>query len=94
MSSLRTPLATGEFYHIFNRAQNKEPVFARKSDSKRAMASLDYYRFADPPVKLSYFLSYGADKRSKIVGELNRSEKIVEVLTFCLMPNHFHLLIK
>jgi len=46
------------------------------------------------PSNFSYFLSYGTDKRSRIIEKLSQSGRIVEVLAFCLMPNHFHLLVK
>ena len=90
----KTPLVSGEYYHIFNRTQNKEPVFVRKSDSERAIKTLNYYRFENPPVKLSYFLSFGQERRNEIFLNLAKASKIVSIITYCLMPNHFHLVLR
>lgn len=59
------------------------------------MLVLFYYSFSNPPVKLSKFLQLSNDDRNKILLNLNKeNQKLVEIICFCLMPNHFHLLLK
>ena len=94
MPARKIPLVTKEIYHVFNRTQNKEPVFVNKSDCMRFIDTLNYYQYENPPVKLSYFLSFGRDKRENIIKELSKTEKLINIITYCLMPNHFHLLVR
>lgn len=58
------------------------------------METLSYYRFVNPPVRLSYFLSSSSERRQEIVSSLEDAPRLVDIVTFTLMPNHFHLLVK
>jgi len=81
-----TPLITGQIYHIFNRGSDKRLIFHSNRDRSRFIKSLRYYLLADPKPSFSKFsLSEKKDPNNK---------KIIEILCYCLMPNHFHLLVK
>ncbi len=87
--------ANDEIYHIFNRGIEKRPTFTDKREYKRALLTLDFYRFAKPPVKLSKFLVIPGDQQEKFLENIKKEfEKLVEIICFCLMPNHFHFLLK
>lgn len=82
-----TPFANGYFYHLFNRGVEKRIIFQDDRDYIHFLKILGYYQYAGP--KLSY--SRTNEKQIKIV---KTNEKIIEIISYCLMPNHFHLLIK
>lgn len=87
--------ANDEIYHVFNRGVEKRPTFTDKRELNRALLTLDYYRFAKPPVKLSKFLVIPKDQQGKFLENIKKEfEKLVEIICFCLMPNHFHFLLK
>jgi|SRR3989344_995405 len=89
------PLANDEYYHVFNRGVALQPTFYNKKDFERFIICLSYYRFKDPPCKLSRLLQLKADERVEILNELDATKnKLVDLLAYCLMPNHFHLLLK
>ncbi len=89
------PLATGEFYHIFNRGSARQPIFNNKRDYERFVLTFSYYRFNNPPVKLSRFINLPDHLKKELILDLNRkNEKLVDVLCFVLMPNHFHFLLQ
>ena len=89
------PLVNGQYYHVFNRTNDRKPIFITKRICRRAMITLDYYRYKSPPLKLSYLLSSGVDKQTEIITNLrNLHEEIVDIISLCLMPNHFHLLLR
>ena len=89
------PLVNGQYYHIFNRSINKEPIFTRLKDCQRAIFTMNYYRFKDSPLKLAYFLALGFDVRNDIMVSLIKTSKtLVDIICYCLMPNHFHILLK
>lgn len=91
----KTPLVNGEYYHIFNRGVARQPTFNLKKDYQRFLLCLSYYRFADIPCRLSRFLQIHVEEREQILKELQKTNKQkVEIIAFCLMPNHFHILIK
>ena len=63
--SIKTPLLPGNYYHIFNRGNNKEKIFHKE----------EHYQ---------YFLG----KYKEIICPH------VETFAYCLLPNHFHLLLR
>lgn len=95
MAYRKTILATGEIYHVYNRGVEKRPLFLTKWDYHRFLEIINYYRFTNCPVKYSYFKLMSNDKKEDILKNLQEtSGKWVEVLAFCLMPNHVHFLLK
>ncbi len=89
----KVPLVTGEIYHVFNRGIDKRTVFSDFNEYLRAFQSIRYYQFEHPPMKISEYLRSSPQFRL----ELEKSDKGVKLATiycYCLMPNHFHLLLK
>lgn len=84
-----TPLVNSEFYHVFNRGVEKRNIFSQEWDYKRFVKTFYYYQFLGPKVSFSKF-SKSAFNLFKALPE----NKIVEIICYCLMPNHFHFLIK
>src|SRR3989338_6321086 len=89
-----TPLITGEIYHVFNRGIARQPTFTRKKEFERAILTLNYYKHSHPGIKLSKFLVKTVEERQTVMTELKANKKLVEIFSFCLMPNHYHLLIR
>ncbi len=76
----------GEFYHLYNRGINKMTIFLDDVDKKRFIKLL----FACNSKKPVVFKSIQGSPLEKI----ERGETIVDIGAYCLMPNHFHLLIR
>lgn len=70
-------------YHIYNRGVEKRKIFMDEQDHKVFLAYLKEYLSA--PLQGETLQSRSL--QSKYFGE-------IELLAFCLMPNHVHLLIK
>jgi len=88
-------LANGEIYHVFNRSIERKPIFTSKREYLRALTTVDFYRFANPLLKLSKVLVLEKEKRIEFFRELkNQGQQLVEILSYCLMPNHFHFLLR
>lgn len=88
------PLVEGQVYHVFNRGIDHRPTFSDKRELNRAMSSIDYYRFVNTPLRFSKFLKLSNEDRNKQLDKIKTSTKLVDILGFCLMPNHFHLLLR
>ena len=81
--------AEHEFYHIYNRGVDKRTIFYDKEDHDRFRAYL-YVLNDVENLRVSNFLN-----RNKIqtVFEQARGEPLVAIGAYCLMPNHFHVLL-
>lgn len=86
--------ANGEIYHIFNRGLDKRPTFTNKRELDRAKNLIKFYRHSEIPIRFSKLLQQPVDTRNSILEKLYKSEKLVDILSYCLMPNHFHFLLK
>ena len=78
----------GEFYHIYNRGTEKRKVFLSTRDYDRFVILL-YLCNSNNPVHIS--------AQGKSIDDLFNVEisgELVSVGAYCLMPNHFHLLLK
>src|SRR3989344_7939630 len=84
MSLRKVPFVLGEYYHIYNRGNSKQTIFHDKEDYDRFMKLI--------------FLSNGR-KNFKIhfigneIYDFYRGKPLVNIGAYCLMPNHFHLLL-
>ncbi len=96
MATIRNVVfADDEIYHIFNRGVEKRPTFTNKRELDRGVLTLDYYRYADLSVKLSQFLTLPADQKESLIKSIKKdSKKLVDIISYCLMPNHFHFLLR
>jgi len=97
-NSLKQYLENG-YYHLYNRGVEKRLIFQDKQDYSVFLSYLKEYLLPKDEKTLLNRLS-GIDttwaEKDKILKALrlnNYSDEIL-LLGFCLMPNHFHLLIK
>lgn len=81
------PFANGEFYHIYNRGLEKKDIFYQPRDYSHFIKTFFYYQIDDPKPRFSNY------RRSQLF-PIDSSKKIVNIICYCLMPNHFHLLVK
>ncbi len=82
------------YYHVFNRGVEKRLTFMNRRELSRALELLYFYQFSLTPVRFSYFKDLSVDKQRNIIEVMIASGKIADVIAYCLMPNHFHLLLK
>lgn len=82
-----TPLVNEQIYHIYNRGVEKRRIFENRRTYKRFLQTIDYYQFEGPKPKFSNFIKFKLFKPDP-------NKKIVDIVGYCLMPNHFHFLIR
>ncbi|MEK7538557.1 MAG: transposase [Patescibacteria group bacterium] len=78
--------AVEEFYHVYNRGNNKMPIFLSDKDHKRFQKLL-YVCNGTKPVVFKTIQGLPLDK-------IDRGETLVDIGAYCLMPNHFHMLLR
>lgn len=89
MSLRKVSFAGGEYYHIYNRGNSKQKVFHDKEDYLRFI-SLLYISNTNENFNL-----YDLNRISNFnIYELEIKNPMIAIGAYCLMPNHFHILIK
>lgn len=94
MPRRKYPLVAGKIYHVFNRGITNLATFNTPSEYKRAILALDYYNNSSNKLKFSRFLSQTDRQRRFYLENIKGiAEPQVDIICYCLMPNHFHLLL-
>jgi putative transposase len=91
----------GEYYHVFNRGVHKQTIFNNDSERYRFLFLITHLQsersFADISEETKRFRNSLRQHRvltpNSDIEEII-SSKVVELLAFILMPNHFHLILK
>lgn len=95
MPGRQPPLVTNYYYHIYNRGVELRPIFTEKRDYQYFWKILSYYRFSNFSLSFSKIKRLTLEDRDKLLKSLKKQNKLLaETLCFCLMPNHFHLVLK
>lgn len=85
-----------EIYHVYNRGVEKRKIFQNNSDKFRFIH--DLFEFNDKKAALNTLYRFNKHKQYIEVKpryiEKKPRKLIVKILAFCLMPNHFHLLLQ
>lgn len=94
-------IAPGEYYHVFNRAVNKQIIFHNFNDYARFLFLILYFQ---APVKILHISRVIKEFSQYCTGQSRAltsgyevdvvKKRVVELIAFCIMPNHFHLILK
>lgn len=99
----RENLAPGEYYHIFNRGVGKQIIFHETSDYSRFLFLVLYFQSALKIEHVGRMVEGFSNSLGQQLGQHPVLAKLandvvkgrnVELVSFCLMPNHFHLVLK
>lgn len=89
MSARKKNFASGEFFHIYNRGVDKRIIFIDNYDIHRFFQSMVEFNTASPIGSL-YENSF-----RELGGETPKlEEKLVNIIAYCLNPNHFHFILE
>jgi len=86
-------LITEEIYHIYNKSIGETNIFYTKRDLSRSLSLINFYRFPQK-IKYSRFKTLPEELKNDYFSDSKRVAPQVEIYAFCLMPNHYHLLLK
>ncbi len=94
MSYRKSPLVKGEVYHVFNRSIAQQPIFIQSKNYQRALEVFRFYQFEKPSLRFSFYNRLPTDVKSEFLSNLSNKNRVVDIICFCLMPNHVHFLLK
>lgn len=98
MSTRKMQFSNDEYHHAFNRGVDKRDIFLETKDYDRFLLSMNLlndtndglmiewrdYKKSNPEKSLNDFLKVPFRER----------DPLVEILAYCLNPNHYHLILK
>jgi REP element-mobilizing transposase RayT len=79
----------GEYYHVFNRGVDKRIIFNTNEQQHFFFRRLDLLNTTNTSKLIANQRSKRKDKEIIAAGE-----KLVDIVAYCLLPNHFHLLLR
>jgi len=88
MSSRKIVFEDQRYYHVFNRGVDKRVIFHNEKDVEYFLHRLADFN-NDTPVGGSRIQNYKKYKELR-----GPASKLVEIVAYCVLPNHFHLLLR
>ncbi len=80
-----TVFSEGEYYHIYNRGTDKRKTFLKNADYKRFIVGMEIFNS-------SYRVTHAF--RQLVEVSPRPEDRLVNIVAYCLMPNHFHFLLR
>lgn len=87
--------STGQFYHLYNKSLDSLTPFLDDRYAYHMLKLAWFYRSTDNKVSYSLFNNSPVDLRARLSNNINNSLSFqVEILSHCLMDNHYHFLLR
>lgn len=88
-------LENNYYYHIYSRSIAKYIIFNDYSEFNRMVELFSLFQFANFDYEFSKFFRLTDKEKNVILNKLKeRNDKMVEIISYCIMPTHFHLVLK
>ena len=87
-------LEEGKIYHIFNKSIAGFKIFNNDSEFSRILDVIRFYQASDRKISFSNFVRTTADNKDSFFNSNQNNIKLVEIIAYCIMPTHFHLILK
>lgn len=98
MEDCMTEIAPGEYYHIYNRGVRKQDITRDGNDYARLLFTLLYFQSPVSIANTAHYIYQYTNTKNFLVRRKTLSniieERFVELVSFAIMPNHFHLIVK
>ena len=94
----KNKLVNSEVHHIFSRSIANYSVFNNQLDYERMLELFQFYQIKEPPSSFSTYQRLDLVKNIGFQAAFDSiskdQEDIVQVIAYCLMPTHIHLILK
>lgn len=87
---VRATFYPGGTFHVYNRGVAKQDLYHDNRDYQHFLDTLSFYLDPAPALRFSKTTT---DERKKIFA-VPLEKPLVRILAYCLMPNHFHLMLR
>lgn len=96
----KTKFAPNHFYHIYNRGVDKREIFLEDNDKWRCLQGLCLFNNENSSSNILWQMERNRGAvtlrvlKNFIINQQKERNPLVRILVYCLMPNHYHLLIE
>lgn len=87
----RLKFSNDAIYHLYNRGVEKRNVFLHEKDYLRFVVNLHEFNDATSTINFGRNLNHNL---IEVRLQSKQERQMVEILAFCLMPNHYHLMVR
>lgn len=95
MSYKTREFQNGKFYHVFNKTVDSKTPFLEDSRCNIFLFTSYYYRASDLETSFSLWKRLNTREKNEIRVKLHDPQNYrVQIVAYCLMPNHFHFILK
>jgi putative transposase len=95
---MKTFITSDNYYHVFNRGVSKQTLFYDNVDYARFLFLLLYLQSPISFPQVGRNVGSFLKKKDFRIQEKTKDEiiekRFVEIINFCIMPNHFHITVK
>lgn len=89
---MRKIFSSPSIFHVFNKSIANFGIFKYPEKSQRFIETLDYYNNSN--IKKKFSLAKGSNEYSYQNLLFPKAEGLIKFLSYCVMPDHYHLLVK
>ena len=100
MSTRKIQFFNDTYYHVFNRGVDKRDIFLEIKDYERFLISINLLNDTNDGLMIEW-RDYKKNNPSKSIADFlkgtfrnRKREHLVELIAYCLNPNHFHFILK
>lgn len=95
MQIRKDKLVNNQIYHIYSRSIAKFVIFNNQNEYSRMLNIIKLYRHVNFNYKYSRFIELEPQNQKSIIDNLEKEkDHLVEIIAYCLMPTHIHLILK
>lgn len=91
-------LIEDQIYHIFSRSIAEYQIFNDEYDFQRMINLFIFFQIQEPPASFSVYTRLEKVQQDGFIKSFapfaQEQEKIVQIIAYCLMPTHVHLILK
>ena len=91
---MQNPIIAGNIYHILNRGVDKRKIFIDEEDYFRFVHDLFEFNDIKPINNATYSFRNSFKIKDIASPYIDKRKFLVEVLAFCMMPNHYHIMLR
>lgn len=95
MPTRRDIFTNKSIYHVFNKTIDHKNIFLNTKVAEMFLDIVRYYRSNESAIRYSHFCRLESDTKALWECKILKPQFYrVNILAYCLMPNHFHFLIQ
>lgn len=78
------------YFHVYNRGVAKQIIYNSTHEYRRFLRVIAFYIELQPETKFSA----ASNEKIENIFDAVLNQPMIEIIAYCLMPNHFHLLVR